>query len=147
MNIFPNDRPITFRDVSHLSLFEGKHRLIIGGELLCKDIFGEHSDRLCVQMHPPLLPTFRLGNIDYVVAGLMSLGLMLSNSLTRNASPPEHSKHDVISFVGMVRCLKHLIDLLLLEVVGDVLHECRKMMLAATTIAILSVVLREAQMC
>jgi hypothetical protein len=30
-----------------LSLFEGKNWLIIG-EFLCRNVFGEHFDRLCV---------------------------------------------------------------------------------------------------
>jgi len=69
MGIFPDDRTITLDDVSHLSLFEGKYGTIIG-ELLCGNVFSEHFDRLRVQMHHPLLPSFRLRNVDHVVVGL-----------------------------------------------------------------------------
>jgi hypothetical protein len=37
------------------------------------------------------------------------------------------------------RC-KHLVDLLFFEVVGDVLHDCRKCVLSAITVVILSMI-------
>ena len=46
-DVFSDDRPIALDDISHLSLFEGKYRLIIG-ELLFGNVVGEHCDRLCV---------------------------------------------------------------------------------------------------
>ncbi len=42
-----NDRTVALDDVAHLSLFESKDRSIIG-ELLCRNVFGEHFDRLYV---------------------------------------------------------------------------------------------------
>ncbi len=47
VDVLSNDRTIALDDVAHLSLFEGKHRPIIG-ELWCGNVFGEHFDRLCV---------------------------------------------------------------------------------------------------
>ncbi len=47
MDVFSDDRTIALDNVSHLTLFEGKNRSIIG-ELLCRDVFGEHFDRLRV---------------------------------------------------------------------------------------------------
>ena len=47
MDVLSDDRPIALDDVAHLSLFEGKYRLIIR-ELLCGNVFGEHFDRLWV---------------------------------------------------------------------------------------------------
>jgi hypothetical protein len=56
--------------------------------------------------------------------GSMSRGVMVSNSLTRTP----------------VRRREHLVDLLFLEVVGDVLQDCRKGDLSAITVVILNVV-------
>ena len=47
MDILSDDRTIVLDDVTHLSLFEGKNRSIIG-EFLYRNVFGEHFDRLRV---------------------------------------------------------------------------------------------------
>ncbi len=47
VDVLPDDRTIALDDVPDLSLFQGKYRLIIG-ELLCRNVFGEHFDRICV---------------------------------------------------------------------------------------------------
>ncbi len=47
VDVLSNDRTVALDDVAHLSLFESKDRLIIR-ELLCRNVFGEHFDRLYV---------------------------------------------------------------------------------------------------
>lgn len=137
VDVFSDDRTIALDYVPHLTLFEGKYRPVIG-ELLCGNVFGEHCDRFCVQMHPPLLPSFRLSDVDHAVVCFYVAWRDSEQLVDPHASPPEHPQHEVVARAALVRCLEHLIDLLLFEVVGYVLHDCRKCVLSAITVAILN---------
>ncbi len=121
MDIFPDNRTIALDDVSHLSLFEGKNRSIIR-ELLCRNVFREHFDRLSVQMNPSLLPSFRLRDVDHVVIGFDVPRRDGKQLVDPHACPPEHAQHEVVPRAALVCSLKYGINLLFFQVVGDVLH-------------------------
>ena len=125
VDVFSNDRTIALDDVPHLPLFEGKDGPIIG-ELLCRNVFGEHFDRCCVQMHPPLLPSFRLRDVDHAVTGFDVARRDGEQLVDPYAGAPQHPEHEVVTRAALVRRGKHLIDLLFFEVVGDVLHALPK---------------------
>src|ERR1019366_7028280 len=138
VDLFSDDRTVALDDVAHLSLFEGKNWPIIG-ELLCRNVFGEHLDRLCVQMYPPLLPSFGLRDVDHAVAGFDIAWRDGEQLVDSHSGAPQHPQHEVVSLTAEVRRCKHLVDLLLFEVVGDVLHaRCRKCILSAITVVILN---------
>src|SRR5665647_1945083 len=92
VDVFSDEITIAFDNVAHLSLFEGKNRPIIG-ELLCRNIFGEHFDRLRVQMHPSLLPPFRLCNVDHVVARFDVAWRDSEQLVDSYSSAPQHPQH------------------------------------------------------
>src|SRR5665647_1927966 len=96
MDVFSNDRTVMLDYVTHLSLFEGKDRPIIG-ELLCGNVFGEHFDRLCVQMHPPLLPSFCLCDVDYIVARFDVAWRDGEQLIDSHTCSPEHPQHEVVA--------------------------------------------------
>ena len=77
-------------------------------------------------MNPSLLPSFRLRDVDHVVIGFDIArcdGEQLADS---HPSAPQHPQHEVVPRAVLVRGLEHPIDLLPLEVVGDMRHNCRK---------------------
>ena len=121
VDVFSNDRTITLDDVAHLSLFEGKYGSIIR-ELLCRNVFGEHFDRLWVQMNSSLLPSFRFRYVDHVVVSFDVAWRDCEQLIDSHASSPQYAQHEVIPLATLVRCFEYLIDLLLFEVVGDILH-------------------------
>ena len=138
MDVFSNKRTIVLDDVPHLSLFEGKDRPIIG-EFLCRNVVGEHCDRLCVQMYPPLLPSFRLRDVDHVVLWFDVAWCYGEQLVDPYASPPQHPHHEVVPLTAPVRRCKHLVNLFFFKVVGNVLHShCRKCVLSAITVVILN---------
>ncbi len=137
MEVFSDDRTIALDDVPHLPLFEGRDGLIIR-ELLCRNVFGEHFDRLCVQMHSPLLPSFRLRHVDHAVVWFDVAWRDDKQLVDAHPNAPQHPQREVVPPAALVRRCEHLINLLLLDVVGDALHQCRKGVLSAIMVAILN---------
>ncbi len=90
-------------------------------------------------MHPPLLPPFRLRDVDYVVIGFDVAWRDGEQLVDSHPGAPQHSQHEVVTRAAPVSRGKYLIDLLLFKVVGDVLHsQCRKGELSAITVVILN---------
>ena len=73
-------------------------------------------------MHPPLLPSLRLSNVDHVILWFDVARRYSEQLVDPHAGAPQHPQHEVVARAALVRRRKHLVDLLLLEVVGDVLH-------------------------
>ncbi len=73
-------------------------------------------------MNPPLLPPFRLCYIHYTVVSFNVTGPDVEQFIDAQTSAPEYPQHEVVALATLVRRRKHLIDLLLFEVVRDVLH-------------------------
>jgi len=121
VNVFSDDITIAFDNVAHLSLFEGKNRSIIW-ELLCGNVFGEHFDRFCVQMDPPLLPSFRFRDVDYAISHFNVARPDVEQLANSHAGAPQYPQHEVVSCAALVCSLKYCINLFLFQVVGDVLH-------------------------
>ena len=90
-------------------------------------------------MHPPLLPSFRLRDVDHAVLWFDIARRDGEQLVDPYAGSPQHPQHEVVASAALVRRRKHLIDLLFFEVVGDVLHsQCRKGYLSAITVVILN---------
>ncbi len=80
-------------------------------------------------MHPPLLPSFRLGDVDHAVVGFDVTRRDGEQLIDPYTGAPQHPQHDIVARAALVSRLEHLIDLLLFKVVGDVLHALPKMRL------------------
>ena len=90
-------------------------------------------------MHPPLLPSFRLHDVDHTVVRFDIARCDGEQLVDSHPGAPQHSEHEIVSGTTLVSRPEHLIDLLLFEVVGDVLHaQCRKTNLSAITVVILN---------
>ncbi len=116
VDVLSDDGTVALDDVTHLSLFEGKHRPIIG-ELLHRNVVGEHCDRLCIQTHPSLLPPFCLRDVDHAVIGFDVARRDGEHLVDPHAGAPQHPRHEVVPPTALVRRLEHLVDLLLFKVV------------------------------
>ena len=80
-------------------------------------------------MHPPLLPSLRLCNIDHVVVWFDVARRDGQQLVYPYAGAPQHTHHEVVARAALVRRREHLINLFFFEVVGDVLHALPKMCL------------------
>ena len=91
-------------------------------------------------MHPPLLSSFRLRDVDYVVIGFDVPWRDGEQLVDPHAGAPQHPQHKVVARAALMSRLEHLIDLFFFEVVSDVLHpQCRKVQLSAIMLVILNV--------
>ena len=78
-------------------------------------------------MHPPLLPSFRFRDVDHAVVWFDVARRDGEQLVDPHAGAPQHPQHEVVPLTALVSNSKHLVDLLLFQVVGDVLHaHCRK---------------------
>src|SRR5665647_2648434 len=101
VDVFSNDRTVMLDYVTHLSLFEGKNWLIIG-EFLCRNVFGEHFDRLCVYMNPPLLPSFRLCHVYHVVVWFDVAWRDGEQLVDSYPGAPQYPQHQVVSRAALM---------------------------------------------
>lgn len=77
-------------------------------------------------MHPPLLPSFRLRHVYHAIVWFDVAWRDGEQLVDSHPGAPQHPQHEIVSRAATLSRLEHLIDLLLFEVVGDVLHDCRK---------------------
>ena len=99
-------------------------------------------------MHPPLLPSFRLRDVDHVVIWFDVAWRDGEQLVDPQPGAPQHPQHKVVARAALMSRREHQIDLLLFKVVGDVLHtRCRKGYLSAITVAILNGIFRSAALC
>ena len=75
-------------------------------------------------MHPPLLPSLRLR--DHTVLWFDVAWRDGEQLVDPHPGAPQYSQHEVVPRAALVGRRKHLIDLFLFEVVGDVLHALPK---------------------
>jgi len=73
-------------------------------------------------MHPPLLSSFSLRNVDYAVVNFNVARPDVEQLVDSYTGSPEHTQHEVVPLAALLRRQEHVIDLLLFEVVCDVLH-------------------------
>ena len=121
MDVFSDDVTIAFDNVAHLPLFYSEYRPIVR-ELLCGNVFGEHFDRLSVQMNPTLLPPFRFRDVDYAISHFNVARPDVEQLANSHAGAPQYPQHEVVSCAALVCSLKYSINLLLFQVVSDILH-------------------------
>ena len=69
-------------------------------------------------MHPPLLPSFRLGDIDHAVVGFDVAWRDGEQLVDLHPGALQNPQHEVVALTALVRRRKHLVGLFLFEVFG-----------------------------
>jgi len=73
-------------------------------------------------MNPPLLPSFRLCDVDYAILNFYVARLDVEQLVDSHPGAPQHAQHEIVSLATLLRRGKYVINLFFFQIVGNIFH-------------------------